>query len=173
MTQEQVWRFLCSLQKPVQTNRRLVADSQEHSHREYQPLHGCRLFFVALSFFSIIQPVSGQLLDTLLHRLSHPFTNSPNFGGSVAVSGPRLVVGGWTGASSNYAYVYDLTSSTPNLSALALTYPDAEELDAFGNSVAIAETRVAVGAPSSELSSAGKVFIDHLRWASNSRGMDR
>jgi hypothetical protein len=73
-----------------------------------------------------------------------------NFGGSVAISGTRVVIGvasDDTGAvDAGSAYVYDLTSPTPTLpiAVLARTYPG--DYDFFGGAVAIEGTTIIVGA---------------------------
>ena len=135
-----------------------------NTYHQLWSLGGYRLVLITLSLFSAISKVRGQLPDTLLHQLSHPFGNSPNFGNSVAVSGSRVVVAGWSGSASNYAYVYELTNSMPNLPALSLTYPNEEAGNSFGNSVAIVGTRVVVGSPGSGQTSklAGKIFLYDL-----------
>ena len=74
---------------------------------------------------------------------------SDNFGFSVAVSGPRIVVGanldnaGATDAGS--AYVFDVSSGTPTVPVATLPNPGPAVNDQFGYSVAISGTRVAVG----------------------------
>jgi hypothetical protein len=107
----------------------------------------------------------GQVPDTLLHSLSNPVPNSASFGHSVAVSGSRVVIGGWDFSSpEGYTYVYDLTSATPDVPVLTLTYADRQTGDRFGESVAIAGSRVAVGCPGNGQGAnyAGKVFLYDL-----------
>jgi hypothetical protein len=73
------------------------------------------------------------------------------FAFSVAISGTRLVVGTHlddtvaTGAPS--AYVYDLTSATPNVPVTRMNNPGPAAADFFGFAVAVADSRVLVGAP--------------------------
>lgn len=73
------------------------------------------------------------------------------FGGSVAISGTRVVIGAYsddTGASSaGSAYVYNLNSDTPTEPATTLNNPGPAANDGFGYAVAISGTRVLVGAP--------------------------
>jgi hypothetical protein len=79
------------------------------------------------------------------------------FGHSVAISGTRVVVGAYrddTGAQdAGSAYVYDLSSGTPTVPVATLNNPDPGDTnyfglygDRFGFAVAIAGTRVVVGA---------------------------
>jgi len=72
------------------------------------------------------------------------------FGGSVAISETRVVVGAYqddTGAEdAGSAYVYDLTSATPSTSVATLNDPSPALHDLFGYSVAVSGTRVVVGA---------------------------
>jgi len=73
------------------------------------------------------------------------------FGISVAISGTRLVVGASEvdlGASdTGSAYVYELTSSTPEVSVDILDNLDKAQGDWFGYSTAIDGTNIVVGAP--------------------------
>jgi hypothetical protein len=73
-----------------------------------------------------------------------------HFGGSVAISGTRVVIGAFVsdmGApDAGIAYVYDLGSAAPMVPVATLNNPRPEALDEFGYSVAISGTRVVVGA---------------------------
>jgi hypothetical protein len=73
------------------------------------------------------------------------------FGGAVAISGTRVVVGAYrdsTGASTaGSAYLYDLSSGTPTVPVATLNNPSPAADDQFGYSVAIDGVRVAIGAP--------------------------
>jgi hypothetical protein len=73
------------------------------------------------------------------------------FGRSVGISGTRVVVGALaddTGASNaGSAYVYDLASASPTVPVRTLNNPGPATNDTFGLSVAIAGTRIVVGAP--------------------------
>lgn len=80
------------------------------------------------------------------------------FGGAVAVSGNRLVVGAdLLNASPLPVHVYDLSSATPTVPAQSLTNPGSSNNE-FGTSVAISGTWVAVGAYE-ENSSKGVVYV--------------
>ena len=72
------------------------------------------------------------------------------FGGSVAISGARVVVGAQgdntNAGDAGSAYVYDLTSGTPTMPVATLNNPSPAGNDYFGFSVAISSTRVVVGA---------------------------
>ncbi|MEQ1862310.1 MAG: FG-GAP repeat protein [Chthoniobacteraceae bacterium] len=71
------------------------------------------------------------------------------FGGSVAISGSRVVVGAYsddTGAlDAGSAFVYDLSSGTPTVPVATLNNPSPAPSDYFGYSVAIDGTTVAIG----------------------------
>jgi len=92
------------------------------------------------------------------------------FGGSVAISGTRIVVsafrdnfGGFTNAGT--VYVYDLTSSTPTIPVVTLNNPTPASDEFYGSSVAISGTRVVVGAPLVPVAGsnlAGEVYIYDL-----------
>lgn len=73
------------------------------------------------------------------------------FGISVAISGTRLVVGASEvdvgAADTGTAYVYELTSSTPEVPSDILDSLDAQAGDWFGFSTAIDGTNIVVGAP--------------------------
>ena len=73
------------------------------------------------------------------------------FGGSVAISGTRVVVGAsgerTGGPEFGSAYVYDLSSGTPTVPVATLDNPDPAQLDRFGRSVAIDGVRIAIGVP--------------------------
>ena len=96
------------------------------------------------------------------------------FGSSVAISGTRVVVGAYlddTGATDGgSAYVYDLTSGTPAVPVAMLNNPDPSVNDLFGHSVAIAGTRIVVGAPFDDAgaSDAGSAYVYDLTSATPS-----
>jgi hypothetical protein len=91
-----------------------------------------------------------------------------HFGMSVAISGVRVVIGSpgdTTGElKTGTAYVYDLSSATPAVPTITLTNPGPVATDQFGNSVAISETRVVVGAPyeNTQAFRAGSVYVYDL-----------
>ena len=72
------------------------------------------------------------------------------FGSAVAISGTRVVVGAYGDKAAGWyvgsAYVYNLSSPTPGIPELTLANPTPAPNDSFGYSVAIAGTRIAVGA---------------------------
>ncbi len=86
-------------------------------------------------------------------RLNDPVlpASLDHFGDSVAVSGNYMVVGAPqddSGASNTgAAYVYDLTSPTPDTSSITLNNPTPDSGDLFGDAVAISGNYVVVGAP--------------------------
>ncbi|MEO7317590.1 MAG: hypothetical protein ABIZ56_01235 [Chthoniobacteraceae bacterium] len=79
----------------------------------------------------------------------HPVAQD-QFGSAVAISGTRVVVGSVgddTGAfAAGSAYVYDLANATPAVPVLTLHNPDPVSVGLFGNSVAISDGRVVIGA---------------------------
>ena len=94
---------------------------------------------------------------TLNH--SSPAPND-NFGGRVAISGPRVVVG----TAGGSAYVYDLGSGTPAVPVFTLNNPSPALNDRFGSSVAISGTRVVVGAYQDDAGAinAGRAYVYDL-----------
>jgi hypothetical protein len=65
------------------------------------------------------------------------------FGYSLAVDGPRMVVGAF---AQNKAYIYDLSNGPPAAPLVTLTNPSPGSNIGFGRSVAISGTRAVVGA---------------------------
>ncbi|MEQ1858794.1 MAG: choice-of-anchor D domain-containing protein [Chthoniobacteraceae bacterium] len=101
--------------------------------------------------------------------LNNPSVGTDDFfGTSVAISGSRVVVGAPaddTGADdAGRVYVYNLGSGTPTLPANTLNNPSPEDGDAFGSAVAIAGTRVVVGAPADDTGTddAGSAYVYNL-----------
>ena len=98
-----------------------------------------------------------------------------DFGHSVAISGARAVIGApyddTSGPEAGSAYVYDLTSATPETPVLTLNNPGPEVVstfgEAFGINVAIDGTRVAIGARFDNYTSnrVGTVFVYDLTGA--------
>ncbi len=84
------------------------------------------------------------------------------FGNSVAISGSRAVVGEYGSAfgavDAGSAFVFDLASATPAIPVAVLRDPAPAPSDVFGSSVAIAGTRVVVGAPGAGNFGAAYVF---------------
>jgi len=87
-----------------------------------------------------------------------------SFGGSVAVGSGRIVVGSIgdddKGRSSGSAYIYDLNGNLVK----KITASDGAALDYFGNSVAIGDGRIVVGAPldNDDGSASGSAYIFDL-----------
>jgi FG-GAP repeat len=90
------------------------------------------------------------------------------FGGAVAISGTRVVVGSQADPTASpslgSAYVYDLASPSPAVPVAALHNPSAEPAFSFGWTVAILGTRVVVGSPydSKGALNSGMVYIYDL-----------
>ncbi|QJE97055.1 choice-of-anchor D domain-containing protein [Luteolibacter luteus] len=91
--------------------------------------------------------------------------NNDFYGRSVAIAGPRLVVGAPgdnTGASdAGSAYVHDLNSNTPALPSYSINTPSLSSDEEFGTSVAISGTMVVVGCHHDDrgASNAGCVYV--------------
>jgi len=92
------------------------------------------------------------------------------FGSSVAISGTRVVIGAsgddfnGPGPFVGIAFVYELTSPTPQVPTLTVTNPSPVEFDFFGQAVAIAGTLVLVGAYGDDTaaSEAGSAYVYDL-----------
>ena len=78
-----------------------------------------------------------------------------SFGSAVAISGTRVVVGayhdGTAEAGAGKAYVFDIGASTSGVPSLVLIPPNPHQNDWFGSTVAIAGSRIVVGAPKADL----------------------
>ncbi len=91
-----------------------------------------------------------------------------HFGGAIAVSGNLVVVGagGDKAGADNVgsAYVFDLTSVSPEAPVLSLHNPYPAANDFFGSSVAISGTRIVVGASTDDTGAtdAGSVYVYDL-----------
>ncbi|WP_367871193.1 choice-of-anchor D domain-containing protein [Luteolibacter sp. Populi] len=85
-----------------------------------------------------------------LVTLANPLASGQNFGWSVAISGTRVVIGSpqdsGTGDLSR-AYVYDVSSGTPQTPEASYADATPASNERFGWSVAASGTRVAVAAP--------------------------
>ncbi len=104
-----------------------------------------------------------------VHSLSNPApASSDNFGYSVFISGTNVVVGAYrddAGATdAGSAYVYDLTSGTPDLPAHTLNNPGPILTDSFGNAVCASGSRIVVGAnlDNAGATDAGSAYIYDL-----------
>ena len=96
--------------------------------------------------------VYDSTTGSLLHTLSNPSpAASSNFGRSVAISGTRVVVGcpndDFGIQDAGTAYVFDLSGGSPTVPIATLHNPTPMITDIFGTSVAIAGSRVLIGAP--------------------------
>jgi hypothetical protein len=116
----------------------------------------------------VYDATSGMLLHTLINPSP---AIADNFGGSVAISGRRVVVGAhWdnTGADdAGSAYVYDLAGATPTVPVATLTNPSPAAADLFGFSVATSGNRVVVGTPADHTTiiSSGAAYVYDLAGA--------
>lgn len=113
--------------------------------------------------------VSSGTPSTPIATLANPGpAANENFGASVSISGTRIVVGAarddTSAADSGIAYVFDLGSGTPGTPIHTLNNPTPAAGDLFGTSVAVAGTRVTVGAPRDDSagSDAGSAYVYDL-----------
>src|SRR6056300_112714 len=85
-----------------------------------------------------------------------------NFGYSVAVGCGRIVVGAYgdadNGSNSGAAYIFDLDGNQ----LAKITASDGAAFDQFGNSVAVGNGRIVVGAPYDEVVDIGSAYIFDL-----------
>ena len=98
--------------------------------------------------FDLASAQPGMPVITLINPVPQ---GGAGFGGSVAISESRLVVGtsqkDYLGyRDSGGAYVYDLGSATPTVPIVTLNNPNPADDDYFGNSVAISGTLIVIGA---------------------------
>lgn len=90
------------------------------------------------------------------------------FGGSLAISGTRVVVGvdedRSVATNVGSAYVYDLGGVTPQVPVAILRNPTTNSYDYFGASVAISGTRVVIGAyrNNTKATAAGSAYVYDL-----------
>ena len=90
------------------------------------------------------------------------------FGRSVSISGGRFVVGvpedDGSGAEAGRAYVFDLSSPTPQSPVVVLNSPNPAAGDQFGSSVAIEGDRIVVGSVSDDdgATDAGTSYVFEL-----------
>ena len=104
----------------------------------------------------------GTWVETALLRVSS-VTQGGSFGTSVAIDGPRVVVGAPT-LGSGAAYVFTRQADGTWAETDLLRASNAEDRDEFGFSVGISGERVVVGAiresgPSEQLSEAGAAYV--------------
>lgn len=98
-----------------------------------------------------VYDLAGITPSAPILTLNNPLPSvNAQFGGTVAISGTRVVVGANADDTGEFnagsAYVYDLTSGTPAIPVVTLNNPSPAANDFFGCSVAISGTRVVVGA---------------------------
>lgn len=92
-------------------------------------------------------------------------TSGDEFGGAVAISGQRVIVGAPmddTGANNaGSAYLYDLGGGSPTMPVLTFNNPTLAADDRFGNAVAISGARLVIGAHLDDAgaSNAGAAFV--------------
>ena len=122
-----------------------------------------------------VYDLAGAAPATPVATLRNPTPQSlDEFGFSVAISGQRVVVGAYadnTGASdAGSAYVFDLGSATPTMPVASLNNPTPANSDLFGESVAVAGSRVVVGAALDDSGSAnaGAAYLYDLDTATPS-----
>ena len=99
-----------------------------------------------------VYDIAGATPNTPVTTLHNPSGATDDyFGNSVAISGTRAVVGApfddTAAVDAGRAYLYDLTSATPNVPVATLNNLTPEVQDCFGYSVAISGTLVVIGAP--------------------------
>ena len=100
-----------------------------------------------------VYDVASASPTTAVTTLTNPTPTSypiEYFGGSVAISGTRVIVGATgddVGAqNAGSAYVFDLSGAQPNAPIATLNNPNPQEWGGFGGAVAISGTRVVVAA---------------------------
>lgn len=113
--------------------------------------------------------LSSGTPGTAVHVINNPDpVSSDNFGGAVAISGTRIVVGisgDDTGAANaGGAYVFDLSGGSPTTPVLFVSNPDPVSGDVFGSAVAIHGTRFVVGAYADDTggTNAGSAYVFDL-----------
>ena len=116
-----------------------------------------------------VYDLSSEIPTTPVGTLNNPDpTSFDQFGAAVAISGTMAVVGAHgddAGApDTGSAYVYDLGSATPAVAVAVLNNPGPVQSDFFGYSVAIADTRVVVGAWADDTGApnAGSAYVYHV-----------
>lgn len=112
--------------------------------------------------------VSGPI-PVLIATLDNPSPGSDDtFGGSVAISGSRVLVGAHRADSSQEnsgaVYLFDLESPTPSIPRASIANPAPDTGDFFGASVAISGNRIAIGTPQDDSikNNAGMVYLYDL-----------
>ncbi len=108
-----------------------------------------------------VYDLAGATPNVPVHTLLNPSpANTDNFGVSLSLSGSRVVVGApgddTSASNAGIAYVYDLSGASPTTAVATLVNPSPTITDNFGNAVCIHGTRIAVGAPNSDLSASNQ-----------------
>ena len=119
----------------------------------------------------------AQVPNSLKWQLEDPRAGHLSFyGKSVAVSGNWVVIGSPNedtgGKGTGSAYIYDLSSPTSAKPAIVLHNPRAKGNEAFGYTVAISGTWVAIGVPESDdetMRDVGRVEIYNLAGSAPAR----
>lgn len=102
---------------------------------------------------------------TPIKTLDNPTSASNEyFGGSVALSGTRLVIGARGADTNGVAYIHDLALLPGNTATYTINNPTAGNGGTFGERVTVAGDIVAIGAPNSNTagSGAGSVYVYNL-----------
>lgn len=128
---------------------------------------------VAASGRAYVFDLAGATPAVPVATLTNPLPMASDlFGYSLAMDGTRVVLGAFRSdagvVDSGIAHVYDVTSATPGMPVLTLPNPSPWSYDLFGEAVAIAGTRVAVGAAGDDATTmdAGRAYIFDLTNAS-------
>ena len=108
-----------------------------------------------------VKSIRSEVLNKML------FPGEGHLRKSLAISGPRIVVGATEDNDGGSAYVYDLASATPTVPVATLTNPSPAFYETFGSFVAVSGTRVVVGAPANSIGgrSTGSAYVYDLNSA--------
>jgi hypothetical protein len=121
-----------------------------------------------------VYDIASSMPNVPLFTLTNPTPSEiqfwgEEFGSSVAIGGTQVIIGAPSdrdaGADrAGAVYIYDLGSATPTMPAVTLTGPNPSGGETFGRSVAVAGTRVVVGAPGNNTGTngAGAVYVFDL-----------
>jgi hypothetical protein len=118
--------------------------------------------------FVFVYDMSSGTPTTPIAELNEPsgFSNH-NFGFSVSIDGTRVAVGsprtpqgsGNSVLNAGSAYLFDLSSGTPNNPIATFKKPTPASDDFFGTSVAISGTRVVVGVPKDDTAVVNNITV--------------
>jgi len=114
-----------------------------------------------------VYDLAGPTPAVPIHIIENPDTTVGGlFGGAVAMSGNRLVVGarGNDPSDAGSVYVFDLAGASPTVPEATLPNPDPASGDRFGDAVAISGNRVVVGTPRDDAAgiNAGRAYVFDL-----------